>query len=58
MLENKRSPFPYPNLTNDTLKERQEDLTYHSGDRKLFPIPSSNFTIFSCEDEGVNVSML
>ena len=25
MMENKRSPFSHPNLTNDTLKERQED---------------------------------
>ena len=23
-----KSPFSYPNLTNDTLKERQEDLTF------------------------------
>ena len=25
MMENKQSPFSQPNLTNNTLKERQED---------------------------------
>ena len=32
MMENKRSPFSHPNLTNDTLKERQEDRLFRRED--------------------------